>query len=85
MFDHAEGFEELKAEGVITEYYIFGTPGRKYSVISSSGDRVGSFTVQADSLDELREKHAEAIKRVKAVSTAGEDIIRHDLVTELNY
>ena len=85
VFDHAEGFEELKAEGIITEYYIFATPGRKYSLISSSGDRVGSFTVQANTIEELREKHAMAIDRVKAISTTGEDIIRHDLVTELNY
>lgn len=85
VFDHEEGFEELKKEGIITEYYIFAAKGREFKAITCSGDRVGSFTVQADDINELRRKHEEAINRVKAISTEGEDLIRHDLVTELNY
>ncbi len=85
VFDHAEGFEELKKDGIITEYYIFSAPGREFSGISSSGDRMGSFTVQADNLDELRKKHQIAIDRVRAIGTDGSDLIRHELVTELKY
>ncbi len=84
-FSHAEGFEELKAEGIITEYYIFSAKGRIFKDITCSGDRIGSFTVQADTLSELREKHEQAINRVRAISESGEDLIRHDLVTELIY
>lgn len=85
VFDHAEGFEELKKEGIISEYYIFAAKGTAYKNITCSGDRVGSFTVQADTLQELREKHDTALARVKAISTDGTDLIRHDLVTELKY
>lgn len=85
VFDHAEGFEELKAEGIITEYYIFSAKGREFKNITCSGDRMGSFTVQADDMEELKKKHEIAIGRVKAVSKEGIDLIRHDLVTELIY
>ena len=85
VFDHAEGFEELKQEGIISEYYIFSSKGTEYKTITCSGDRMGSFTVQADTLQELKEKHEVAIRRVKAIGTDGCDLIRHDLVTELVY
>ena len=85
VFDHAEGFEELKKEGIISEYYIFSSKGTEYKTITCSGDRMGGFTVQADDLKELQEKHETAIRRVKAIGTDGSDLIRHDLVTELTY
>ena len=85
VFDHAEGFEELKNEGVISEYYIFSSKGAEYKTITCSGDRMGSFTVQADTLQELKEKHETAIRRVRAIGADGCDLIRHDLVTELEY
>lgn len=85
VFDHAEGFEELKKEGVITEYCIFSAKGREFGAITCSGDRMGSFTVQADDLEELRAKHDIAIDRVRAIATDGSDLIRHDLVEELEY
>lgn len=85
VFDHAEGFEELKAEGVISEYYIFSAKGREFKTITSSGDRMGGFTVQSDDLQELMEKYETATRRMKAVSTEGEDLIRHDLIQPLHY
>lgn len=85
VFDHAEGFEELKKEGIISEYYIFSSKGTEYKTITCSGDRMGGFTVQADDLQELKKKHETAIRRVKAIGTDGTDLIRHDLVTELEY
>lgn len=85
IFDHAEGFEELKQEGIISEYYIFSTKGTEYKTITCSGDRMGGFVVQADNLQELQRKHETAINRVKAISTDGQDLIRHDLVLELTY
>jgi len=85
VFDHAEGFEELKQEGIISEYYIFSSKGTEYKSITCSGDRMGSFTVQADDLQTLKEKHEAAISRVKAIGADGSDLIRHDLVAELEY
>lgn len=85
IFDHAEGFEELKEEGIISEYYIFSSKGTEHKDITCSGDRMGGFTVQADDLQEIKEKHELAMRRVKAIGMDGCDLIRHDLVTELEY
>lgn len=85
IFDHAEGFEELKNEGIISEYYIFSFKGTEFKNITCSGDRVGGFTVQADDLQELKEKHETAVRRVRAFDADGNDLIRHDLVAELEY
>lgn len=85
VFDHAEGFEELKKEGIISEYYIFSSKGTQYKTITCSGDRMGGFVVQGDDLQEVQEKHAIALRRVKAIGTDGCDLIRHDLAKELEY
>ncbi len=85
VFDHAEGFEELKKEGIISEYYIFSSEGTEYKTITCSGDRMGGFTVQSDDLQELQKKYETAVSRVKAVGTDGSDLIRHDLLAELKY
>lgn len=85
IFDHAEGFEELQKEGIISEYYIFSTTGTEYKTITCSGDRMGAFVVQADSLEELQDKYNVAIRTVKAIGTDGEDLIRHDLALALTY
>ena len=82
-FDHLENFEELKAEGVISEYCLFKTKGSVFDTIDSSGDRVGGFTVQADTLEELRAKHVEAVARLKVVAENGSDMMRRDLLTDL--
>ena len=85
IFDHAEGFEELHAEGIISEYYIFSAKGREFKTITSSGDRMGGFTVQADDLEELKQKYETAVSRMKAIGTDGEDLIRHDLIEPIDY
>ena len=85
VFDHAEGFEELKEEGIISEYYIFSSKGTEYKNITCSGDRMGGFTVQADDLQEMKEKYETAIRRGRAIDANGCDLIRHDLIAELEY
>lgn len=85
VFDRAEGFEELKKDGIVSEYYIFASKGTEYKTITCSGDRMGGFTVQADDLRELQAKYETAVGRVKAIGTDGTDLIRHDLLAELKY
>lgn len=82
VFDHLEGFEELVSEGVITEYYQFKQPGALMHSPASSGDRVASFTVEAETLEEIKAKHAIAAERIKVVAEDGTDIARHDIVEE---
>jgi biotin carboxylase len=77
-----EGFEELLADGTIASYSVFKAPGTKFTQINSSGDRVAFFSIEADTVDEIKKKHACANDRIRAISTDGEDIIRHDLIAK---
>lgn len=79
-FDHLEGFEELFQEGVITEYSQFKAAGTVFGTINGSGDRVAYFSIEADTRDEIKARHTEANRRIKAVSKDGIDLIRHDLI-----
>lgn len=82
-FDHLEGFEELKQEGVIAEYWQFKNKGAHIYNAATSSDRVASITIKADSHEDLVEKHNIAASRVKIISTTGEDIMRHDLLVDI--
>lgn len=78
--DHLEGFEELLEEGIIADYKQFKSKGAEFGKINGSGDRVAYFSVEADTYEDLKEKHTIANSRIKAISTVGKDLIRHDLV-----
>lgn len=80
--DHIEGFEELLAEGIITEYSGFKAPGTVFGQIAGSGDRVAYFSIVAKDEADLKRRHAIANGRIKAISTDGTDLIRHDLIAK---
>lgn len=80
VFDHIEGFEELLQEGIISDYKQFKSKGAEFGKINGSGDRVAYISVEADTYEELKEKHAIANSRIKAISIDGKDLIRHDLI-----
>lgn len=82
-FDRLEGFEELLRQGVIRDYYVFTWHGAEFDRVESSGDRVGGFTIVADSYEELRKKHDLVASSVQVLDMDGRDMMRHDLLTEL--
>ena len=79
-FNHMEGLEELLREGVISEYDLLKPQGHIFKEISSSGDRVACYTIETDSIEDMRNKRLRANEALKAVSIDGEDILRHDLI-----
>lgn len=83
IFDHLEGFEELKREGVLTEYWQFKWQGAEITQAATSSDRVASITIKADSFEELVEKHNTAASRIKIIASDGSDMMRHDLLTDI--
>lgn len=83
VFDHLEGFDELKAEGIITDYYLFKWKGAVMDGVANSGDRIAGFTIQADTKLEMNRKHNQVTSRIRIIDTNGNDIMRHDLLTEL--
>lgn len=83
-FDHLDGFEELKAAGTMLDYYLFRWKGSRFDTISSSGDRIGGFSIEADTIDDLQRRHEVCNAGIRAVSVDGTDMIRHDLLQELD-
>ena len=81
VFDHLEGFEELKQEGIIVDYYLLKWKGIRMSGVASSGDRICGFTIAADSKSELERLHNTVASRVKVIDENGQDMMRHDLLT----
>lgn len=82
-FDHLEGFEELKQEGILAEYWQFKWQGAQITNAATSSDRIASITIQANSLEELQEKHNIAASRIRIINSEGEDMMRHDLLTDI--
>lgn len=85
VYDRLEGFEELKQQGILSEYYLFKWKGAYMNSATSSGDRVAGFTVQADTLEEIQYKYNLAISKIKVLDPYGNDIMRHELLSELIY
>lgn len=85
VFDHVEGLRELKDDGLISEYSVFAHKGRKFTAITCSGDRVGSFTIQGDDVEELNHRSRLAMERIFVKDEAGNDMLRRDLVEELEF
>ena len=83
IFDHLEGFEELKKDGTVAEYWQFKWKGAKTFGAETSSDRVASITIQADTFDELVTKHNKAAQKIKMIDINGNDIMRHDLLTDI--
>ena len=81
IYDHLEGFEEMKQSGYINDYFAFRVPGGKTTAVTCSGDRVASYFIHANTVEELLEKHAEIQKHIKIMDPNGNDIMRHDLIT----
>lgn len=82
--ERLDGFEELFNEGVIADYKQFKTAGTTFSAINGSGDRVAYFSIEASTEEELVRLHRETNARIRAMSTNGEDLIRHDLIARYN-
>lgn len=81
-FDHLEGFKEMKEQGVISEYFQLKSMGTECGEVKSSGDRVAYYTIQAPTVEEVREKDRKANNRLRVINSEGKDILRHDLIAD---
>lgn len=82
-FSHLEGFEKLKKEGVLEDYYLFKWKNADFTSVLNSGDRVAGYTILANSIGELIQKHELARTSVYVIDEEGKDMTRHDLLTRL--
>lgn len=83
-FNHVEGFDEQLKKGNITDYRMLRPKNWKFSgAIASSTDRLCGVTFQADTLEDFNRKHREFVESVRVVDENGCDIMRHDLLPDL--
>ena len=83
-FDRLVNFKEMKEQGYLKDYYLFKWKGAEFDKISNSGDRVAGYTVTANSIDELINKHNFIRSNIRVEDSKGTDIMRHDLLTDLD-
>ncbi len=76
------GFDELKSDNIIDNYYLFHKEGFVSNGANSSGDRICGYTIIADSEEQMIYKHNTVISRIKVLSPSGEDLIRRDILIE---
>ena len=81
VFDHIEGLEELKQQGIIDSYFEYKTRGMEISHAETSGDRPAGYLITAETADALQEKLNYVDSHIKVVSDKGEDIMMHKLLS----
>ena len=74
-FDHIEGIEELKQEGIIHEYFTAKSKGDEIDGDMRSGNRVASYIVKATTLDELNRRITLCKSRIRVIDESGNNVI----------
>lgn len=80
VYESVEGLDELKAKGVIMDYFIYRGPNSVIEKSNTSSDRAAGFLVVGDSQEEVENKLAEANAVLRVLNDKGEDFMRHDLL-----
>lgn len=79
VYESIEGLDELKAKGVILDYFIYRSPNSVIEKSNTSSDRAAGFLVVGASQEEVEKKLAEANAFLRVLNDKGEDLMRHDL------
>ena len=79
-----ENVGECLDNGLLEAAFVLKNPGVEFEHVESSADRIAAITFVADSYEEYVKKHNQAISRIKVISADGRDIMRHDLLPELD-
>lgn len=82
-YDHMENVEPLVKYGIISYFMPFKWQGAEFSGIENSGDRVAGFIIKGKSLEELNAKHQIALSNIKVISKEGKDMLRRDLLPNI--
>ena len=81
IFDHIEGLDELKSQGVVDAYFEYKTKGMEIIHSETSGDRPAGYLITAKTAIELNEKLKYADSHIRVISNKGEDIMIHNLLS----
>jgi len=79
-----EGVDALLERGVLTDFYTFRSSGTAFDgTVCNSGDRVAGYSMIAENMDALEQKHSEAVTALKVLDENGADMMRRDLLPAL--
>ncbi|MBR2592373.1 MAG: ATP-grasp domain-containing protein, partial [Oscillospiraceae bacterium] len=82
VFDHVEGFAELKESGVIRDHFQLKSPGARIDGDMRSSNRVCAFVVEGDTPEDVRKKERIAYNRIRILDPNGQDIMNKSLIGE---
>ena len=80
IFNRVEGFESLKNDGVIDDFFIYKTKGMEIKTAETSSDRLAGYLCTGTSEAELKEKVRLVDERIRVFSSENNDIMLHLLV-----
>ena len=80
VFDHLEGFEQMKEQNIIEEFFQLKKKGAVLGDITNSGDRVAYYTIRANSIAECRKKDQLAKENCKIIDANNNDILCASLI-----
>lgn len=81
IYDHIEGLEELKEQGIIDEFFVYKTQGMEIHRSETSSDRPAGYLISASTPELLHKKLECADSHIKVISTNGDDIMIHNLLS----
>jgi len=80
IFDHVDGVEELKQQGVITEFFLQKTQGMHVSNEKASSSRIAAIVVAGDTKEKCYEKLNKAVSTITVYDNEGKDVTDRSLV-----
>ena len=75
IFDHIEGLDTLKEEGIIKEFFITKNSGDVIDGDMRSSNRVGSFIVEASTVEELNAKVENSLNVLGVIDVQGNNMM----------
>lgn len=81
IYDHIEGFEELKNAGIIKDSFEMKKKGTEIDSDLRSGNRVGAFVVEADSFEQLSVLEKKAYSVIKVIGSCGNDLLNRSVIS----
>ncbi len=78
-----EGFDHLKTQQIISDYFFYKTEGMEITNNISSADRPAGYMVVDDDLSRINQKIRQADAMLRVFDTDGSDMMNHGLHTGL--
>lgn len=79
VLDHVNGFQKLKDEHIIEDYFMYKTSGMRIDNRSASGGRIGAFIMRSDNESVIPNDVKKAYSELSVIDSHGENVIRGDL------